>query len=107
MNASSLRTAWLVVALLVPVALLNYLDRQMLASMKSSVMGDVMLGRPEADWGLILALFKWTYASLIPMKARAASSCSYVCTWPVNQVTSDQTNRLPTMTILRPSRSAT
>ncbi len=26
-------TAWLVVALLVPVALLNYLDRQMLAQM--------------------------------------------------------------------------
>jgi MFS transporter, Spinster family, sphingosine-1-phosphate transporter len=67
MNASSLRTAWLVVALLVPVALLNYLDRQMLASMKSSVMGDVMRGRPEADWGLILALFKWTYAFLSPI----------------------------------------
>ena len=27
-------TAWLVVALLAPVALLNYLDRQMLAAMK-------------------------------------------------------------------------
>lgn len=67
MNASSLRTAWLVVALLVPVALLNYMDRQMLASMKSSVMGDVMRGRPEADWGLILALFKWTYAFLSPI----------------------------------------
>ena len=26
--------AWLVVALLIPVALLNYLDRQMLAAMK-------------------------------------------------------------------------
>ena len=31
------RLAWLVVALLMPVALLNYLDRQMLASMKFSV----------------------------------------------------------------------
>jgi hypothetical protein len=30
------RTAWLIVGLLVPVALLNYLDRQMLAAMKSS-----------------------------------------------------------------------
>ena len=29
--------AWLVVALLVPVALLNYLDRQMLAAMKFSL----------------------------------------------------------------------
>ena len=35
---SFLRVAWLVVALLWPVALLNYLDRQMLASMKFSVM---------------------------------------------------------------------
>ena len=35
------RHAWIVVALLVPVALLNYLDRQMLASMKFSVMRDI------------------------------------------------------------------
>jgi MFS family permease len=37
------RTAWLIVGLLFPVALLNYLDRQMIASMKSSVMGDVAM----------------------------------------------------------------
>jgi hypothetical protein len=33
--------AWFVVALLIPVALLNYLDRQMLAAMKFSVMADI------------------------------------------------------------------
>ena len=55
------------VALLVPVALLNYLDRQMLASMKFSVMRDVPdIGR-EANWGAILALFKWVYAFLSPI----------------------------------------
>jgi MFS transporter, Spinster family, sphingosine-1-phosphate transporter len=59
--------AWLVVALLVPVALLNYLDRQMLASMKFSVMKDVPGIQNEADWGTILALFKWTYAFLSPI----------------------------------------
>ena len=37
----STRYSWLVVALLVPVALLNYLDRQMLAAMKFSVMRDI------------------------------------------------------------------
>lgn len=37
----TLRGAWLVVALLFPVALLNYLDRQMIASMKSSVVADI------------------------------------------------------------------
>jgi MFS family permease len=59
--------AWVVVALLVPVALLNYLDRQMLASMKFSVMRDIPdIGR-EANWGAILALFKWVYAFLSPI----------------------------------------
>jgi len=59
--------AWLVVALLVPVALLNYLDRQMLAAMKFSVMTDIPdIGREE-NWGKILALFKWVYAGLSPI----------------------------------------
>ena len=61
------RYAWVVVALLLPVALLNYLDRQMLASMKFSVMRDIPdIGR-EANWGAILALFKWVYAFLSPV----------------------------------------
>lgn len=59
--------AWLVVALLVPVALLNYLDRQMLAAMKFSLMGDIPDIGTEANWGKILALFKWTYAVLSPL----------------------------------------
>ena len=59
--------AWLVVALLVPVALLNYLDRQMLAAMKFSLMTDIPDIRSEANWGAILALFKWTYACLSPV----------------------------------------
>ncbi len=66
-TSSSHRYAWLVVGLLVPVALLNYLDRQVLASMKFSVMRDVPdIGR-EASWGTILALFKWVYAGLSPV----------------------------------------
>jgi len=66
-EASPTRYAWFVVALLVPVALLNYLDRQMLASMKFSVMRDIPdIGR-EASWGTVLALFKWVYAFLSPI----------------------------------------
>jgi len=65
MNASS--RAWLIVALLIPVALLNYLDRQMLAAMKFSVMADIPGIGQEANWGKILALFKWTYAILSPI----------------------------------------
>lgn len=66
-SLSSPPRAWLVVALLVPVALLNYLDRQMLAAMKYSVMGDLPAIGSEANWGKVLALFKWTYAVLSPV----------------------------------------
>jgi MFS family permease len=61
------RTAWLVVGLLFPVALLNYLDRQMIASMKSSVMGDITDIGTEENWGHMLASFKWVYAIFSPI----------------------------------------
>src|SRR5438128_444793 len=61
------RTAWLLVALLWPVALLNYLDRQMLASMKFSVMADIPSIGSEANWGKMLGQFKWVYAFLSPV----------------------------------------
>src|SRR5262245_64227368 len=61
------RTAWLVVALLWPVALLNYLDRQMLAAMKFSVMEDIPTIGLEANWGYMLGQFKWVYAVLSPI----------------------------------------
>lgn len=61
------RTAWLIVFLLWPVALLNYLDRQMLASMKYSVMGDIPSIGSEANWGFMLGQFKWVYAFCSPL----------------------------------------
>jgi MFS family permease len=49
-----------------PVALLNYLDRQMLASMQTSVMDSIpTLGEAvnrEELWGFMLGQFKWVYA---------------------------------------------
>lgn len=65
--ATLARTAWLIVFLLMPVALLNYLDRQMLASMKFSVMGDIPDIGSEANWGLMLGQFKWVYAFFSPI----------------------------------------
>src|SRR5262245_13037215 len=59
--------AWTVVALLWPVALLNYLDRQMLAAMKFSVMRDIPSVATEANWGYMLGQFKWVYAFLSPV----------------------------------------
>jgi len=62
-----MRPAWLTVLLLLPVAALNYLDRQMLASMKASVMADVPDVRTDANWGVMLGQFKWVYAVLSPI----------------------------------------
>src|SRR5262245_14963164 len=64
---SALRIAWLVVALLWPVALLNYLHRQMIAAMKSSVMADITTIADDASWGYMLGQFKWVYAILSPI----------------------------------------
>ncbi len=71
-----MRFAWLVVALLVPVALLNYLDRQMLASMKSSMVADIPSIANKADWGLVLGSFKWVYALLSPVAGYIADRFS-------------------------------
>lgn len=99
-SSSSRRYAWIVVALLVPVALLNYLDRQLLASMKFSVMQDIPAIGLEARWGTVLALFKWVYACLSPVGGYLADRYSRrhviagslllwsIVTWATGQVTS-------------------
>jgi MFS transporter, Spinster family, sphingosine-1-phosphate transporter len=66
-SAAFMRTAWLMVALLFPVALLNYLDRQMLAAMKFSMMADIPSIDSDSKWGTLLASFKWVYAFLSPL----------------------------------------
>lgn len=59
--------AWLIVALLIPVALLNYLDRQMLAAMKGSIAADIVEAASKENWGIVLGSFKWVYAALSPI----------------------------------------
>src|SRR5580692_8262723 len=81
LNATSssprlVRGAWLVVILLMPVALLNYLDRQMLASMKYSVMGDITSIETDENWGFMLGQFKWVYAFLSPIGGYVADRFS-------------------------------
>ena len=73
---TSTRTAWLVVGLLMPVALLNYLDRQMLATMQSSVMSDIPSIGTEENWGVMLGQFKWVYAFLSPIGGYVADRFS-------------------------------
>jgi MFS family permease len=66
------RTAWLMVVLLLPVALLNYLDRQLVATMQKSIMGSVDDLKTQAQWGHLLAWFKWTYALASPFAGYVA-----------------------------------
>jgi MFS family permease len=67
-----MRTAWLMVVLLLPVALLNYLDRQLVATMQKSIMGSVDDLKTQAQWGHLLAWFKWTYALASPFAGYVA-----------------------------------
>jgi len=76
MPPTTVRMAWLVVVLLMPVAMLNYLDRQMLASMQASVMADVPSIESQANWGFMLAQFKWVYAFLSPVGGYVADRFS-------------------------------
>jgi len=66
-STKTLSMAWLVVGLLFPVALLNYLDRQMIASMRASIMGDIPSIRSDENWGFMMGQFKWVYAFLSPV----------------------------------------
>ena len=59
--------AWRVVALLWPVALLNYLDRQMLATMKLSMQADIAALQSAEAFGQLMAVFMWVYALCSPL----------------------------------------
>jgi MFS family permease len=67
---------WIVVALLIPVALLNYLDRQMLAAMKGSIAAEISEAAVKANWGIVLGSFKWVYALLSPVGGYVADRVS-------------------------------
>jgi len=60
----STQRAWLVVALLWPVALLNYLDRLMITTMRDPIVADVPMS--AADFGLLTSVFLWVYGLLSP-----------------------------------------
>jgi MFS family permease len=53
--------------MLFPVALLNYLDRMMMATMRSSIRADIPSIANDADFGLLMALFMWVYAVCSPI----------------------------------------
>ena len=57
---------WVVVGLLWVVALLNYMDRQMLSTMKVAMMGDIVELEKGENFGRLMAIFLWIYALMSP-----------------------------------------
>ena len=59
--------AWAVVALLWPVVMLNYLDRQMVSTIRASIRADIPSIANDQDFGTLMAVFMWVYAFLSPV----------------------------------------
>lgn len=58
---------WIVVSLLWFVALLNYIDRQMLSTMKPAMMVDIAELESAENFGRLMAIFLWIYALMSPI----------------------------------------
>ena len=67
---------WIVVGLLWVVALLNYMDRQMLSTMQEAMKVDIVeLNKAEA-FGALMAVFLWIYGFLSPVAGMVADRFS-------------------------------
>ncbi len=67
---------WIVVGLLWVVALLNYMDRQMLSTMQESMKADIAeLNQAEA-FGALMAVFLWVYGIVSPFAGLVADRVS-------------------------------
>ena len=58
---------WVVVGLLWVVALLNYLDRQMLATMRPSMQMDIHELQSATNFGYLMGIFLWVYGIMSPI----------------------------------------
>lgn len=63
---------WLVVFLLVMVSLMNYLDRQMLATMRPYMVNDIPALQDATNFGRLMAIFLWIYAFMSPISGMIA-----------------------------------
>jgi MFS family permease len=69
---NSKKYPWILVALLWVVALLNYLDRQMLSTMKPTMMIDIAELQTAANFGRLMAIFLWIYGFMSPISGMIA-----------------------------------
>lgn len=67
---------WLVVGLLWAVALLNYLDRQMLSTLADSMMVDIKELEDPRYFGMLMSGFLWVYGLMSPVAGTIADKVS-------------------------------
>lgn len=67
---------WIVVGLLWGVALLNYMDRQMLSTMKDAMQVDIVELQSATNFGYLMAIFLWIYALMSPVSSVIADRMS-------------------------------
>ncbi len=67
---------WLVVALLWVVALLNYMDRQMLSTMQGAMKLDIVELQKAEAFGALMAVFLWIYGLVSPFAGVVADRVS-------------------------------
>lgn len=58
---------WIVVGLLWVVALLNYMDRQMLSTMRPSMLVDIAELQSATNFGYLMGIFLWIYGLMSPV----------------------------------------
>ena len=67
---------WLIVALLWVVALLNYMDRQMLSTMQAEMKVDIVELQQAEAFGALMAVFLWVYGLVSPFAGIVADRIS-------------------------------
>ena len=67
---------WIVVVLLWVVALLNYMDRQMLSTMREYIAADITQLQQAEAFGALMAVFLWIYAAVSPFAGTVADRVS-------------------------------
>jgi len=67
---------WIVVALLWVVALLNYMDRQMLSTMREYMAADIVQLQSAEAFGVLMGIFLWIYALVSPFAGTVADRLS-------------------------------
>lgn len=63
---------WVVVGLLWGVALLNYMDRQILSTMKPALQVDIVELQTATNFGYLMAIFLWIYGFMSPLSGMIA-----------------------------------